>query len=105
MTRAFAAERILVIQRMTAEACGVSFESMASPDRRRKMAYARHLAMWLCRDLLGAPYTAIGKAFGGRDHSTVIKGIYNSQRLYDDVPFYTRTRDSLVQSLKEPACQ
>lgn len=105
MTRHIDPLKILTVQRVTAAACGVSAESMSAPDRSRKVAYARHLAMWLCRDLFNTPYTAIGKAFGGRDHSTVIKGIYNSQRLYDDVPFYTRTRDDLLQALKESACQ
>jgi chromosomal replication initiator protein len=30
------------------------------------------IAMYLCREALGASYPEIGRAFGGRDHSTAV---------------------------------
>jgi chromosomal replication initiator protein len=34
--------------------------------------HARQIAMYLCRDMLKASFPAIARAFGGKDHSTVI---------------------------------
>lgn len=37
----------------------------------RRTAHVRHIAVWLCREILGASSTRIGKIIG-RDHTTVI---------------------------------
>lgn len=41
----------------------------------RAVAHARQMAMYLCRELTDASLPAIGEAFGGRDHSTVIYAV------------------------------
>lgn len=41
-------------------------------SRRADRVRARHVAMYLAREVTGAPFEAIGKAFEGRDHSTVM---------------------------------
>ena len=43
--------------------------------RTSRVALARHIAMYLDRELLGTPLIKIGQAFGGRDHSTVLNAI------------------------------
>lgn len=40
-----------------------------------RISMARHIAMYLIRDLLDAPFSKIGEAFGGKDHATVINGV------------------------------
>ena len=37
-----------------------------------ELVNARHVAMFLCRELTSSSLISIGKYFGGRDHSTVI---------------------------------
>ena len=46
---------------------------LISKSRTANIALARHMAMYLIRDLLDASFVSIGEAFGGRDHSTVMK--------------------------------
>ncbi|MFQ7302121.1 MAG: helix-turn-helix domain-containing protein, partial [Beduini sp.] len=46
---------------------------LISKSRTANIALARHMAMFLIRDLLDASFVSIGEAFGGRDHSTVMK--------------------------------
>lgn len=46
-----------------------------SKIRTSRVAMARHIAMYLDRDLLGTPLIKIGQAFGGRDHTTVMNGV------------------------------
>lgn len=53
-------------------------------DRRQNIALARQVAMWLCRQMLGLSYPALGRAFGGKDHSTVIYSVKKIQDLQTD---------------------
>lgn len=41
----------------------------------QKITLARHIAMYLIRDILDLPYKKIGQLFGGKDHSTVMSAI------------------------------
>lgn len=50
----------------------VSIRDLDSPCRRAELVDARHVAMYLTRDIIGRSYPQIGKTFGGRDHTTVI---------------------------------
>ena len=49
----------------------VTSEDLKSPRRSRDVAMPRQIAMYISRELVEAPLTAIGDCFGGRDHSTV----------------------------------
>lgn len=61
------------IQRLVAEAYRVEVAQMTAKGRgRAEIAFARQVAMYLCRDLINMTLTAVGSAFGGRDHGTVI---------------------------------
>jgi chromosomal replication initiator protein len=60
------------IQTVTAEALGVTREALLAHDRRPKVAFARQVAMYLARELTDESLPAIGREFGGRNHSTVM---------------------------------
>jgi chromosomal replication initiator protein len=60
------------IQRVTAAALRLSPTDISSAKRNRQVVYARQLAMYLCRELTSLSLPAIGEAFGGRDHTTVL---------------------------------
>jgi chromosomal replication initiator protein len=47
-------------------------EALKSDSRAHAMAYPRMMAMYLARKHTSAPYTEIGRYFGGRNHATVI---------------------------------
>jgi chromosomal replication initiator protein len=51
---------------------GLSVGELVSPSRTARVAWPRQLAIHLARELTGAPLTAIGSAFGGRNHATVL---------------------------------
>jgi chromosomal replication initiator protein len=50
----------------------LSEDDLLSRSRKQKVAKARQIAMYLCRELTEDSYSHIGTRFGGRDHSTVI---------------------------------
>ena len=43
--------------------------------RSSKIVFPRQIVMYLCREMLDAPLTGIGKMMGDRDHTTVMHGI------------------------------
>ena len=57
-----------------ADQYGVTSEDIISKKRSRDIALPRQIAMYLCRDMTQLSTTNIGRAFGGRDHTTVMHG-------------------------------
>jgi chromosomal replication initiator protein len=51
---------------------GLSTEELLSAGRSSRVAWPRQLAMYLAREITGASLPAIGREFGGRDHTTVL---------------------------------
>ncbi len=54
---------------------GVSSRELRARDRRPPVVWARQLAMYLARELTGASLPDIGRAFGGRNHTTVLHAV------------------------------
>ena len=50
----------------------VRADDIVGPSRRKEITEARHLSVYLCRDLLGLSLSTIGMHFGGRDHTTAL---------------------------------
>jgi chromosomal replication initiator protein len=50
----------------------VRADDIVGPSRRKEITEARHLSVYLCRDLLGLSLATIGMHFGGRDHTTAL---------------------------------
>ena len=55
-----------------AEAFSLIPEDILGNDRRADTTLARQIAMYLCRELLGVPYSSLGSYFNGKNHATVI---------------------------------
>ena len=51
---------------------GLDAAEVLSMKRDRALVHARHVAMYLCRELTDLSLPRIGRHFGGRDHSTVM---------------------------------
>jgi chromosomal replication initiator protein len=63
---------IATIMGQTASYFGLSIEDLCGASRSRVLVTARHIAMYLCRELTDLSLPKIGQQFGGRDHTTVI---------------------------------
>jgi len=59
-------------QRTVAEYYKMKVSDLLSPRRTRTIARPRQMAMALCKELTEHSLPEIGKAFGGRDHTTVL---------------------------------
>lgn len=61
-----------VIQRVTAQQFGLKVTDLKGERRHRAVVVPRMVAMYLARKHTQLSFPEIGRAFGGRDHSTVI---------------------------------
>jgi chromosomal replication initiator protein len=64
-----------VILAATSDTFGFSVEELCGPNRRRPLVTARQVSMYVFRELTDFSYPAIGREFGGRDHSTVMHAV------------------------------
>jgi chromosomal replication initiator protein len=60
------------IQDLTADAFGLTRDELLSASRAARLAWPRQLAMYLAREHTGETLPAIGRSFGGRNHTTVM---------------------------------
>ena len=60
------------VQKLVADYYQISIEDMKGKKKDRYIAFPRQIAMFLCRELVGATTPQIGRDFGGRDHTTVM---------------------------------
>jgi chromosomal replication initiator protein len=82
------------IQLATCEAFGVGIDELLSPSRAARVAWPRQVAMYLSRELTDRTLPAIGDAFGGRDHSTVLHAVKRTgQRIATDADAYETVRE------------
>ena len=64
------------IIKCVADYYNLNTSQLLSKTRTKNIANARHIALYLSREMLDLPYSKIGKSFGGRDHSTAMNS-YN----------------------------
>ena len=55
-----------------ADLTNIRSDDIIGPGRRKEVAEARQIAVYLCRELLGLSLSTIGMHFGGRDHTTAL---------------------------------
>lgn len=78
----------------TAKHFGFTVDDLCGPSRRRPLVMARQIAMYLFRDLTDFSYPAIGREFGGRDHTTVIHA-------YDKISALMKERRNVYDTVTE----
>jgi chromosomal replication initiator protein len=80
----------------TSKLFSFSVEDIIGRARTRDLVDARHIAMYVCRQLTNPPlsYPQIARAFGGRDHTTVMNAV---QRIERDMKERHKTFDRVEQ--------
>jgi len=87
------------IQRQTADFFGVQLSDMRARNRTRAVAFPRQIAMYLARHLTNASLADIGRAFGGKDHTTVLHAVDKVHSLLQTDPKFKKTLDTLTQTI------
>lgn len=75
---------IEMVQNEVARQFGLHVNDLRGNRRTQDVAYARHIAMYLSRELTEASLPQIGARFGGRHHTTVIHAVDKVERQLKD---------------------
>jgi len=74
------------IQRVVCHHFKLRSTDLLSKDRHKSIAFARHVAMYLCKQRLKCSFPELGRAFGNRDHTTVISAVRKVEALRGSDP-------------------
>ncbi|MFP6687148.1 MAG: chromosomal replication initiator protein DnaA [Polyangiaceae bacterium] len=74
------------IQRAVCQHFHLRTSDLTSKDRHKTVAFARHVAMYLCKQRLKCSFPELGRAFGGRDHTTVMSAVRKIENKRADDP-------------------
>ena len=69
------------IQRVVCHHFKLRTSDLLSKDRHKSIAFARHVAMYLCKQRLKCSFPELGRAFGNRDHTTVMSAVRKVEHL------------------------
>jgi chromosomal replication initiator protein len=87
------ARTVREIQESICEAFEISLDTLLSPSRAGAVAWPRQVAMYLARELTDQTLPAIGRAFGNRNHTTVMHACKRTaERIATDRDAYDTVR-------------
>ena len=89
------------VMEAVAASYSVTLDELKGPRRTKDVAVPRQVAMYISREIVGAPMTAIGAAFGGRDHSTVNHACQKVSKEMKTSPLLYTLISDLTQQLQE----
>jgi chromosomal replication initiator protein len=87
------------IQRKVAETYGLKLADLKAKNRTKAVAFPRQIAMYLARQLTHASLSEVGRAFGGKDHTTVLHAVDKIQVLLQEDPKLRKSIDGLIQGI------
>jgi len=89
------------VQRAVSERFQVKVAELKSKRRTKNLVIPRQIGMYLARELTNLSFPEIGKAFGGKDHSTVIHACKQIGKERAEDFNLKMTLESLAEHLKE----
>ena len=88
------------IQKAVAEKYGIKQSQLKEKSNTKAIVGPRQVAMYLVKELTTASLPEIGRAFGGKHHTTVIHSIHKIDRQRQSDPDLNRLLHSLMDSLQ-----
>lgn len=89
-----------VILKAVAERHSLLPSQLKQKSNTREIAYPRQIAMYLVKELTSASLPEIGRAFGGKHHTTVLHSIQKIETLRNRDPELNRLIHNLIDSLQ-----
>jgi chromosomal replication initiator protein len=97
-----AEEKVITIDQIQRKVCdhfGVKLSDLKAKNRTKAVAFPRQVAMYLARQLTHASLSEVGRAFGGKDHTTVLHAVDKIQTLLQEDPKLRKQIDGLIQGI------
>jgi chromosomal replication initiator protein len=92
--------RVETIQRVVALKYNVEVKDLKGQSRTASIALPRQVAMYLCCVMTEQSSTDIGRAFGGKDHSTVLHARKKIEKKVEEDPFFLELINKLQSDIK-----
>src|SRR5204862_2656676 len=95
-------EKVITIDQIQRKVCdffGIKVSDLKAQNRTKAVAFPRQIAMYLSRQLTHASLSELGRAFGGKDHTTVLHAVDKVRALIQDDPQLKRTIDTLTRGV------
>jgi len=87
------------IQRAVAKAFNVDLAGMIGDKRVKELVTARHIAIYLCREMTECTLSAIGRAFG-RNHASIVHAYNHAKELLEKDESLKNVVDAIIETLK-----
>jgi chromosomal replication initiator protein len=87
------------IQRRVGDFFGIKISELKAKSRTKTVAFPRQVAMYLARQLTHSSLAEIGRAFGGKDHTTVLHAVDKIRGLLEEDPKLRKSIDGLIQGM------
>jgi chromosomal replication initiator protein len=88
------------IQKAVAERLQIRQAQLKEKSNTKKVVFPRQVAMYLAKELTTASLPEIGRAFGGKHHTTVIHSIQKIEQMRKVDPDLNRLLHTLMDSLQ-----
>lgn len=92
------------IQDAACQHFGLSAEELLSASRTARVTWPRQVAMYLARELTAESLPAIGRHFGGRDHTTVLHALRRTEAKIIADSSSREAVDTLRERLEQSPC-
>jgi len=89
------------IQKLVSSTYKLTTEELVSKTNSRNIAHPRQIAMYLCKHLTKHSYPEIGRAFGGKHHTTVMHSVEKIETLVTTDETLQRLITELSESLQK----
>jgi chromosomal replication initiator protein len=89
------------IQKLVAQTYKLTIDELVSKNNARNISHPRQVAMYLCKHLTKHSYPEIGRAFGGKHHTTVIHSVEKIESLVATDGTLQRLISELSESLQK----
>jgi len=91
---------IEAVQKAVAERYGLKLSQLKEKSNRKEIVVPRQVAMFLVKELTKASLPEIGRAFGGKHHTTVIHSIARTTEQKANDPDLNRLINSILDSFE-----
>ena len=91
---------VTAIKEIVADNYDLTIGDLEGKSRKKEIARARHIAIYLSRELTDSSYPALGRKFGNRDHSTIMHSYGKIDDMIDDTPLLFEEIKELKESIR-----
>ncbi|MBP3870894.1 MAG: chromosomal replication initiator protein DnaA [Faecalicoccus sp.] len=89
------------IKKVVTRMYGFSYKDIEGKARQKRLANARHIIVYLSREMLHKPYVAIGQELGNRDHTTISSSYERACQLIDNDKEFKMAVEKVKQLLEK----